>query len=238
MKKSGVTRRLKIASGLIVFVLAIIAWQLNQNGYLEVDTLISFFQSHNISAPIFFVLIHAVFAAFFIPCSPLTILSGAIWGQEYGLLYSMLGALSGSCLTFVLGRYLAADYVRAHLNKAAISWILGQVDRYGWKIIAFTQINPIFPASTLGYLYGLTSIPFRNYFFATLLFMLPLQIAFVSMGNSVRNMLLFGNLENIRTPILIMVLSFFVLFILKPLTKSLVEKARGNDGRHVSKDGR
>lgn len=238
MKKAGAMKRLKIAGGLFAFFLAIVAWQLSQSSYLTADTLVAFSQRHDISAPVIFVLVHILFAAFFIPCSPLTILSGIVWGQAYGLTYSMLGALGGSCFTFLAGRYFARRYVRDQLDKSAISWVMGKADKLGWEIVAFTQINPVFPASTLGYLYGLTSIRFRIYFLTTLLSMLPLQIAFVSMGSSVRNTLLFGDLEGIRGPVLMMVLSFFVLFILKPLTKSLVEKTRGNDGRHIPKDGK
>lgn len=235
--KSGAARSLKVVGGLAIVGLAVVAWQLNKSDYLTTDALLAFFRQHEVSAPAVFVLIHVMFAIFFIPCSPLTILAGVLWGPLHGLAYSMAGALGGSCFTFLAGRYLARRYVRSHINKAAISWVLGKADKFGWKIVAFTQINPIFPASTLGYLYGLTRLSFRTYFLVTLLSMLPLQIAFVSAGGSVRNALLFGDLERLWVPVLMMLVSLFILFLLKPLTKSLIEK-KVSDGRHAKQNER
>jgi uncharacterized membrane protein YdjX (TVP38/TMEM64 family) len=210
-------------------VLITIGWYLKQNDYLESDALILFLQKHEVAAPAFFILIHVLFAVFFIPCSPLPILSGFMWGQTYGMLYAMLGALCGSCFTFMIGRYVAANYVKDHLSSSAIMWALKQADKHGWKIVAFTQINPIFPASTLGYFYGgLTGISFKIYFFTTLVFMLPLTVAFVFMGQSMRDVLLFGDAEKILVPLSVMVISLSVLFVLKPAIKRLVEKSKGN----------
>jgi uncharacterized membrane protein YdjX (TVP38/TMEM64 family) len=46
----------------------------------------------------------------------------------------------------------------------------------------------VVPSSALGYAFGLSSIPFRRYFWSTLLAMLPLQIAFVAFGGLARGL--------------------------------------------------
>ncbi|MHB8621943.1 MAG: TVP38/TMEM64 family protein [Sulfuricaulis sp.] len=230
MKIIRMLKSIKFISSLIILFFIIATWQLNKNNYLTTGNLLIFLQNHRISAPVFFVLIHTLLAAFFIPCSPLTIIAGILWGQQYGILFATLGALSASCFTFIVGRYLAADYIRRHLNKATVTWALRQADKYGWKAVAFTQMNPVFPSSTLGYLYGLTHISFKTYIVTTLLFMLPLQIAFVSVGQSTRN-ILFGDTENFLIPAIFMVISFFVFFMLKPLTQRLLGINRKKNDR-------
>lgn len=223
MKRLGAIRGLRAAAGLIMFILLIVAWYLNHKNYLTADALVVFLEKHRISAPIFFVLIHTLFAAFFIPCSPLAVIAGIIWGQFYGMLFATLGALSASGFTFMVGRYLAAGYIESRLNSPSLTWLLKQANKHGWKVVAFTQMNPIFPSSTLGYLYGTTRIPFKTYIMATLLFMMPLQIVLVSIGQSTRDVLIFDTPENILLPAILMAVSFVAFFMLKPLTRRLVQ---------------
>jgi len=66
--------------------------------------------------------------------------------------------------------------------------------------------------------------PFVVYFFATQLFVPPLQLAFVFMEQSMRDVLIFVDTGSISVPISVMIISFPVLFVLKPTTKRLAEK--------------
>jgi uncharacterized membrane protein YdjX (TVP38/TMEM64 family) len=57
-----------------------------------------------------------------------------------------------------------------------------------WLWVVIATINPVVPSSALGYAFGLSPIPFRRYFWSTLLAMLPLQIAFVTFGGLARGL--------------------------------------------------
>jgi len=64
------------------------------------------------------------------------------------------------------------------------------VNEQGWKIIAFTRINPIFPTGPLNYFYGLTSISYGRYIIATVMFLLPLTVVFAYVGDSIGDFML------------------------------------------------
>jgi uncharacterized membrane protein YdjX (TVP38/TMEM64 family) len=163
------------------------------------------------------------------PCSPLTVLSGFLWGKLLGSFLALLGAMIGSGFTFIIARYLFSDFFKERFNIRFVKWIFENVDKYGWRIIAFTQINPIFPASSLGYIYSLSIIPYKVYFITTLIFMLPLNIVLVIFGASMRDMIFFQNKTNLVISFIIMVVSGFFLFLLKPITKKIVGKLEDNN---------
>ena len=46
-----------------------------------------------------------------------------------------------------------------------------------------TRLSPVFPYNLLGYLYGITNVKFRDYFFASWIGMLPGTVMFVYFGS-------------------------------------------------------
>lgn len=158
---------------------------------MEIDILFSiiqnFLMAHPIGSPFIYVLTHIVLAVAIIPCSPMTVIAGAIWGKWVGLLISIFSASLSSFFTFFLSRRLFRDaayrFFRARYPKT--DWLLAQTQKHGWKFVALVQLNPLAPASTLGYLFGLTRISFPVYAMFTLLFMIPLQVALVFLGDAI-----------------------------------------------------
>lgn len=147
---------------------------------------------HALLSPIFYVLFHIVFAICLIPCSPMALIAGAIWGKWLGLGLSILAAFLSSCTTFCLSRRLLKKKIYALLSKrySKTDWFLQQTKQHGWKFVASVQLNPAAPASTLGYLFGLTGIELSRYALLTLLFMMPLQVILVIVGDSFSKALL------------------------------------------------
>ena len=188
---------------------------------ISISALMSFMDQHRKVAPVIFVILHTVAAMVFLPCSPFTALAGVLWDQPYAVIYSMAGAISGSCATFALGRTIGGDLIRNKLRHKAVTWAFAQVEARGWETVAFTQINPVFPASTLGYVFGLSRISFRVYLFTSVIFMLPLQLILVSLGQTLRNVLLPGDPTYLLAQLAIMVISGVALFALKPITRKL-----------------
>ena len=216
-------KKIKIILGVILLILILLAWFLKRQGCLAPEYLQLIFTQDKKVAPVLFIIIHTLAPALFIPCLPLTILSGFLWGKFYGSIFAILGAACGSGFTFMLARYLGQDFFRNRFNNKTMNWLRHNVDKNGWKIIAFTQINPIFPASSLGYLYGLTNIPYWLYLATTLIFMLPLVILLVTFGDSMHDVLLLNDTKRLIISFLFMGVSFIIIFCLKPITKKLVK---------------
>jgi len=145
-----------------------------------------FLTHHMFLSPIVYVMSHVLFAVCLIPCSPMAVIAGALWGKWLGLGISIASAFLSSCTTFGLSRWLLRNKIYAFMSKryAKTDWFLDQTKKQGWKFVATVQLNPVAPGSSLGYLFGLTRIEFSVYAFFLLLFMLPLQIILVICGDS------------------------------------------------------
>lgn len=147
----------------------------------------SFFQiisdlliSNPIYAPLLFITIHVTLSIFLIPCSPMTILAGVLWGPKIGFIISYISMMLSISITFMLSRNFQPLRIKrliARLPKKILN-NLGNI-----KSIFFFQSNPILPSSSLGYIFGSSKIKFIKYFILASLFNLPLQYVFVVFGD-------------------------------------------------------
>ena len=155
----------------------------------------SLLEQHGQSAPALYIFMHIIMAVLLLPCSVMTLLAGVLWGAGWGLAISTLGALLSSATTFLLARSLFRktihDYIFSRYPK--LSQLSESVEQHDWKIIALSNLNPLIPASTMGYAFGLSSIPLKRYIYYSAIFMLPLQVTIVLLGESVSNLLIHGD---------------------------------------------
>jgi uncharacterized membrane protein YdjX (TVP38/TMEM64 family) len=142
------------------------------------------------AAPLVFIGVHTLMAVLFLPCSPMTLIAGALWGSTYGLFVSICAAMASSATTFLLSRsFLHGTIERLLVHRyPKIANLLAQVAVHDWKIIAVIQMNPLIPASAIGYVFGLSQITFIRYLLFSGIFMLPLQALFVVTGHSVTSL--------------------------------------------------
>ncbi len=135
-------------------------------------------------APVLFIILYIVGAILFVPGSVLTIGAGVLFGLLWGSIYVSIGATIGATAAFLIGRYLARDWVRGQLEGnrkfAAIDQAVG---REGWKIVLMTRLSPIFPFNLLNYAFGLTAVTLRDYFLATWIGIMPGSVLYVYLGS-------------------------------------------------------
>ncbi len=150
--------------------------------------------------PLIFILIYILATILFIPGWMLTLGAGVLFGILKGSAYVITGATLGATAAFLLGRYLARDWVAkkiAHNKKfAAIDEAVG---RDGWKIVGLTRLSPIFPFNLLNYAFGLTNVSFLHYFFASLVGMIPGTVMYVYIGSLVGDLATLGTGQRERT---------------------------------------
>ncbi|MDP1615079.1 MAG: VTT domain-containing protein, partial [Methylococcales bacterium] len=110
-----------------------------------------FLMQHPILSPLLYLVLHILCAVLIIPCSPMAVIAGALWGQWLGLGCSMLAAFLSSCVTFGLARYfLKAPLYRFFSRRySKTDWFLDQTENHGWNFVAYVQLNPAAPRSTL-----------------------------------------------------------------------------------------
>jgi uncharacterized membrane protein YdjX (TVP38/TMEM64 family) len=123
-----------------------------------------------------------------IPASGLAIASGAMFGLWWGYLYTMIGALFALIPPFWFSRLLGRKMLDKLLSKVGgsvedkVEAFQQNVEKQGWRYIAFCRLIPLFPFSLLNLLFGLTRIRFRTYLLTSFIFAMPNLFAFVYIG--------------------------------------------------------
>jgi len=73
-------------------------------------------QLHPFLGPIAFVILQVFMAILFLPCSPLTILTRALWGAWYGFLISITATIFSMAVTFGLSRRFCKERIEFYLK--------------------------------------------------------------------------------------------------------------------------
>jgi uncharacterized membrane protein YdjX (TVP38/TMEM64 family) len=139
-----------------------------------------------------FIALYIIATIAFLPGSILTLGAGVVFGVILGSLYVFIGATLGATAAFLVGRYLARDWVAGKIadNKkfAAIDKAVG---REGLKIVLLTRLSPIFPFNLLNYAFGITDVSLKDYFIGSV-GMIPGTIMYVYIGSLAGNLAAIG----------------------------------------------
>jgi len=131
-------------------------------------------------------LFYALGVVLFLPGSLLTMGAGLIYGPLLGTLLVSPASVSGATLAFLVGRFVARDWVAqriaANPKFAAVDEAIG--DR-GFYIVLLLRLSPVFPFVLLNYALGLTHVKLRDYVSASFIGMLPGTFLFVYLGSSI-----------------------------------------------------
>lgn len=149
----------------------------------NMDILKEQIDSFGMLAPGIFIISFIVATLLFLPGLPLTLLAGVLFGAFWGGVYVVIGSTIGVSLSFLVGRYLGRDFVRALTLK---NEKLANLDQYikarGDTILIISRLVPIFPFNLQNYAYGITDIKFSTYFWYSLIFMLPGTFIYTAFG--------------------------------------------------------
>jgi uncharacterized membrane protein YdjX (TVP38/TMEM64 family) len=132
--------------------------------------------------PAVFVAGYAAAVVAFVPASLLTLAAGAIFGLGEGTAYVFVAATLGSCLAFLVARYVARGWVEARIQgDARFAAIDREIAQQGLRIVFLLRLSPAFPFNLLNYALGLTRVSFGDYALAAV-GMLPGTFLYVYLG--------------------------------------------------------
>ena len=174
-----------IIFAIIVVLVLIILKIFPVSTYLNEENLKKIIKDAGVWAPVTYILLYSFATVLFMPGIPFAIIAGALFGPFWGVVYADTGATIGACISFLLARYFLRDWVKEKIKGKRLENIDKEVGKNGWKVVAFTRLIPLFPFNLLNYFYGITGVKFFEYFFATLIFMLPGCIGYVVFGSSI-----------------------------------------------------
>lgn len=160
----------------------------------ELPRFVAWVQSLGAWGPIAFILGYALLVVFAVPGSILTIAAGTVFGVAEGTAYVFVAATIGANLCFVIGRYVARDWVARRIaSDARFSAIDRAVGVAGRKIVFLLRLAPAFPFNLLNYGFPLTRVSFVDHLVGSI-GMLPATLLFVYIG-SIGGDLLSGGLS-------------------------------------------
>lgn len=138
-------------------------------------------------APLLLVFSQLLLSVFALPCSPITIVAGMLWGVPLAFCYSVIATTVASSFTFFLGRNLLQKKIHSIIPRAHFDSVYTLIERHTWKASTIAHINPLFPGSSLGYIFGSSNVDFRPFVVGVLFGTTPLQLILVIAGDQVVN---------------------------------------------------
>src|ERR1700677_4692433 len=134
--------------------------------------------------PVIYMLLYAVGPSFLVPGAVMTIAGGLAFGAKWGAVYSLLGADAGALIAFSAGRFLGRSFVKRVVGGGRFEKLLAHIGRHGFQIIFYLRLVPLIPYNALNLLAGASPRTFRDYFWASVIGMLPGTVLFAFLGDA------------------------------------------------------
>lgn len=178
----------KVAIFLLVCALSVTVYIFRE----KVFEIFAYMEAMKVSMPITVALILICFkivsAPLGFPGSPLTLLTGSLFGVWYGTLIAIIGNTLGALAAFLLARYVFKDYVQSKLlvKYPLLNKYAERLESKPLATVVALRLIPLFPFNTLNFLLGVTKIKVKDYFIGSFFGMIPGTFAYVYLGGSLR----------------------------------------------------
>jgi uncharacterized membrane protein YdjX (TVP38/TMEM64 family) len=141
-----------------------------------------------------FVGLYIASTVLFFPGLLITMAAGLLFGPLKGTALVSLGSVTGASLAFLIGRYLARNWVSKKTKSSPRFRALDEaIGKEGAKVVFLLRLSPVFPYNLLNYALGLTRVKFGSYLLASWIGMLPGTLLYVYLGS------LAGNIASLAT---------------------------------------
>lgn len=167
---------------------------------------------------LFYIIILTIRPLVFFPAVVFTLAGGLAFGPWWGSIYAIIGGFLGTCLCFMLARFLGRSRFEKHWGKwQCLSYLDEHSGKYGFQAILLMRLVPLFHYDIVSYAAGLSKMSFRDYAIATLLGMMPGTFAFNFLGYS---------LTHVFSPMFFAALAFVILVMVTPFMYHRAKKAK------------
>lgn len=132
-------------------------------------------------APIIYILLFTFVPLTLFPDAVLAISAGLVFGIVPGAIYTMLGAVSGGTLAFLITRSLSHEMIEKKLKDH--QKLSTMIESRGFMIVLIMRLIPLIPFDVISYAAGATNIKYKDYLLATILGITPGVTILVAMGD-------------------------------------------------------
>lgn len=119
--------------------------------------------------------------------STMCVVAGVVHGALKGTALVVGSSSCGACVSFALARYLARPVVEQMLDREGshkVQALDQAVARDGALIVLLTRLSPFHPFVASSFLFGLTAVPFLEYWPATIGGLMPSTFMYVYLGET------------------------------------------------------
>jgi uncharacterized membrane protein YdjX (TVP38/TMEM64 family) len=139
-----------------------------------------------------YIALYIIATVAFLPGSIVTLGAGVVYGVGWGSIFVFIGATLGATAAFLIGRYLARNWVYKKIaGNEKFKAIDEAVGKEGFKIVLLTRLSPVFPFNLLNYAFGVTGVSLKDYLLG-FVGMIPGTIMYVYLGSLAGNCALIG----------------------------------------------
>jgi uncharacterized membrane protein YdjX (TVP38/TMEM64 family) len=135
--------------------------------------------------PLAFIGVFAIGCVFVLPASVFVVAAGFIWGWAWGGVYSIVGGLLGAVASFFVGRFVGEGLLD-RFGRAGKA-VARQVDHAGFRSMLVLRFIPGIPFAVLNYGAGVAGVRFIDYFFSTLIGIIPSMFVFTYCADALLN---------------------------------------------------
>lgn len=133
------------------------------------------------AAPAAATVIGAFLLAALVPRTAISIACGALFGPLAGGTVALAAAMVASIVTFAIGRWLGRDAIVGYTGDR-LARLDGLITRRGLLGVVLVRMMPIAPYGLVGYLYGTTSVRWRDYATGTVIGAVPSAFSYAAVG--------------------------------------------------------
>jgi len=166
----------------IALLIAVIYVGIQYRDFFTSGDLEKYLTSMGWHAAVLFIAIYVCATILLLPGSALTILGGFLFGPLWGALINLTAAVVGATGSFLVARYLGADWVMSRVGVRG-ERLMRAVREGGWRVVAVLRLVPLVPFNVLNYILGLTPIGVGTYMVSSAIFMIPGTLAYTYVGS-------------------------------------------------------
>ena len=166
--------------------IAVLAWWVGEQQLLS-QTLLRVEQMDNWEALALFGL-YIPAAVLFIPVFIISLAAGYLLDFKVALLVISSGSTTGALVVFAFARTVAREFLEEKIARHPKFRAIDQaVSGQGFKIVALSRIAPILSYNLLNYMFAISRVSVKEYFWGTWIGMLPATLMLALIGASAKS---------------------------------------------------